>query len=244
MFELAYMENFLINNKSFGEPFEWKLILFFLFFPSLALSGPYWMPDNTKKGDGTMKCEARVEKGTKEVIADLKRQYSFCREPRETLVKGNLVLPCKHPTNGFESKVFVVSESQAECEAQLQFNNTNEVPKGFENPNKLIIDKATNTTWRPFSDKLSWQNAIKKCQSLPGNWHLPTKEEFEKSLKTVTMIKEVKNQVSLAFWSSTPFEKDKKGGRVYVLYNGKMDLRDQEIEGEIIYPVLCVRKTN
>ncbi len=215
-----------------------------LLFSASTLAGPYWMPDNTKNGNGTMKCEAREEKDMKEVIAALKKQYSYCQESKETLVKGNLVFQCKHQTNGFESKVFFVSESLAECEAQLQFNNTNEVPKGFENPNKLIIDKATNTIWRPFSDNLSWKSAMKKCQSLPGNWHLPTKEEFEKGLKTVTMIKEVKDHASLAFWSSTPFEKDKNGGRVYVLYNGKMDLRDREIEGEIIYPVICVRKTN
>ncbi len=97
----------------------------------------YKIPDNVGKGDPSMNCEATSQDTVDQAILNLKKEMPYCQEPKETFVKGNVLVYCKHPNDSFKSKVIYFSIAKENCEALIVHAKTNIVPKGFENPKKV-----------------------------------------------------------------------------------------------------------
>jgi len=120
-----------MNKKFLG------CIIVFLIYTVSASAKIYKISDSVAKGDSSMTCEETTENTVDQAILNLKKEMPYCRDPKETLVKGNVLVYCKHPSDSFKSKVIYFSIAKENCEAQIVHAKTNTVPKGFENPKKV-----------------------------------------------------------------------------------------------------------
>lgn len=108
-----------------------------LIYATSANAKIFKIADNVDKGDPSIRCEEVSEDTVEKAVLNLKKEMPFCREPKETIVKGNVLVYCKHPTDSFKSKIIFYSIGKENCEAQLVHSKTGVVPKGFENPKKV-----------------------------------------------------------------------------------------------------------
>lgn len=103
-----------------------------------CLGSPYYIPDNTASGDANTACESLSDKTVESAIERLRKEYTYCKEAKTTVVKGNYIVDCRHPSDFKKSKLLIYAKSKESCEAHLIFYKTNKVPPGFENPLKPV----------------------------------------------------------------------------------------------------------
>lgn len=108
---------------------------------------------------------------------------------------------------------------------------------------RIYEDSKSALEWQGLGEQMySWKDAQKACVKLGKEWRLPSKADFEKNRTFVAALPIVKNRPKLSFWSTTKYEKDNfEGGRAYAFYQGKMEPRDQDVDGVAVFPIVCAR---
>jgi hypothetical protein len=108
-------------------------ISFLIFFCTNVVVANFYKVQS-KLGEGYTGCELTSDKTLIDAYNSLKKDWTECKELKETKVLGTFITKCEKPKINYPmpSEIFFVSSSKQSCEAFLSFSETNKVPPGFE----------------------------------------------------------------------------------------------------------------